>query len=239
MFTVLFLLSTPEASFAYGNNHGREGSRSIIKKIISAYGGPNAIRNIKTVHAAGFVAAFMRQDWGSYELYFKRPRKLRVETNYRHSSETRILNGDQGYRGTDQEPLSQVRDYRFFAMLYQCKHFDLPYGLLSGVYRISIKGKALLHGRPVVILHLTDSEGTRMDVCIDAGTSLIVKVTGYISLAGGRTAVLSSEFSRFRKVAGTVFPFRIVYFAEGQKIAEATMNKYLVNAPLPDSLFAP
>ncbi|MDH4163112.1 MAG: hypothetical protein OEW15_10540 [Nitrospirota bacterium] len=70
----------------------------------------------------------MRQDAGTYELAFKRPRMLRVDTKYGRSLETRILRGRTGYRGTDVVPLVEVTDHRLLAMVYQYKHLDLLYG---------------------------------------------------------------------------------------------------------------
>ena len=49
----------------------------------------------------------MRQDRGSYELFFKRPRKLKVDIKYQRSSETRVLDGNTGYRGANDGPLQK------------------------------------------------------------------------------------------------------------------------------------
>jgi hypothetical protein len=212
---------------------------SLVSKIISAYGGKDAIERLKSVHASGNIEAFMRRDHGTYEIYFKRPRKLRVDTTYRGSSETRILNGQMGYRGMDGLPLSQAGGGSLLAMVYQYKHFDLPYGLLKGVYSIKRKGKEDLNGKPVEVLHLTDSEGPPMDVYVDTQTFFIVKVTGYFVVTGGRSTALSAEFSDFRKVDGTEFPFRITNYADGYRIAETTMKTYRINTSVADSLFTP
>jgi outer membrane lipoprotein-sorting protein len=216
-----------------------ENIPSLVSKIIAAYGGKHAIERLKSVHASGTIEAFMRRDHGTYEVYFKRPRKLRVDTRYQGSSETRILNGQRGYRGMDGFPLSQAEGDSLLAMVYQFKHFDLPYGLLKGAYSIKRKGKEVLNGRPVEVLHLTDGEGPAMDVSVDTHTFFIVKVTGYFVVTGGRSTALSAEFSDFRKVDGTVFPFRITNYAGGYRIAETTMKTYRINSPMPDSLFAP
>jgi hypothetical protein len=216
-----------------------ENIPSLVSKIIAAYGGKDAVEKLKNVHASGDIEAFMRRDHGTYEVYFKRPRKLRVDTKYQGSSETRILNGQMGYRRMDGLPLSQARGGSLLAMVYQYKHFDLPYGLLKGAYSIRTKGKEDLNGRPVEVLHLTDNEGPPMDAYVDTHAFFIVKVTGYFVVAGSRSTALSAEFSDFRKVDGTVFPFRIINYAGGFKIAETTMKTYRINTSMADSLFAP
>lgn len=216
-----------------------EGVPSLVRKIIAAYGGKEAIEQIKSVYAAGSIEALMRQDSGSYEICFKRPGKLLVETKYRRSSETRILNGGIGYRGVDGLPAVQTTGDSLLAMVYQYKHFDLPHGLLKGSYAITVKGREDLKGKPAEVLHLTDKGGPPMDVYVDTRTYLIVKVSGYFSMPGGESTVLSAEFSDFRKVDGTVFPFRITNYAGGYRIARTTMKTYRINQPMPDSLFEP
>ncbi len=213
--------------------------KSLVSKIVTAYGGKDVLEKLKSVYASGNIEAFMRQDHGTYEVFLKRPRKLRVETKYQNSSETRILNGDAGYREADGLPFSQVKGDSLLAMVYQYKHTDLPYGLLKNAYSIKIKGREDLNGKQVEVLHLTDSEGPPMDIYVDVRTFLIVKVTGYFEMPGGQSTALSAEFSDFRKVDGAVFPFRITNFASGFKIAETEMKTYKINPPMPDSLFKP
>jgi hypothetical protein len=238
--TVLFVMAGfAGVSTAAGTPGSPEDVRSLVTKIIAAYGGKGVIEGMKSVYAAGKIEAFMRRDRGTYEVCLKRPRKLRLDTKYRQSSETRILDGESGYRGMDGLPLSRATGASLLAMVYQYKHSDLPYGLLKGVYSISVKGKEDLNGKPVEVLHLTDSEGPPMDVYVDAHTFFIVKVTGYFTVAENRSTTLSAEFSDFRRVDGTVFPFRIANYAGGYRIAETKMSVYKINPPIPDSLFVP
>jgi hypothetical protein len=239
LIVLFFLPVLLEASSAAAAPAAHEDVGSLVSKIVAAYGGKGVIEGMKSVYAAGKIDAFMRRDHGTYEVCFKRPRKLRVETKYQESSETRILNGDTGYRGMDGQPLSEAEGGSLLAMVYQYKHFDLPYGLLKDAYSVTGKGKEDLNGKAVEVLHLIDSEGPPMDVYVDTRTFFIVKVTGYFVVAGGRSTALSAEFSDFRKVDGTVFPFRIANFGGGYRIAETTMSVYRINPPIPDSLFAP
>ena len=212
---------------------------SLVEKIITASGGKTAVAGMTGVHASGDIEAYMRGDRGKYELFFQRPGKLRVETQYQRASETRIVNNGRGYRGTDNAPLSPVQDHRFLAMVYQYRHFDLAYGLLTGMYSVRMKEKDHLNGKPVEVMHLTADDGPPMDVYVDTETFFVVKVTGYFTVSDGRPTTLSSEFSDFRKVGDMVFPFTVINYAGGQKIAETRMKTYRINPPLADSLFLP
>ena len=212
---------------------------SLVEKIITANGGKAAVAGMTSVHASGDIEAYMRGDRGRYELFFQRPGKLRVDTQYQRSSETRILNDSRGYRGTDKNPLSPVQGHPLLAMGYQYCHFDLVYALLTGVYAVRMKGQEILNGKPVEVIHLIADDGPPMDVYVDSETFLILKVTGYFSVTDGRLTTLSSEFSDFRKVGDTVFPFTVINYAGGEKIAETRMKTYRINPPLEPSLFLP
>ena len=216
-----------------------ERIQTLVAKIVAAYGGGKVIEETTSVSAIGEIEALMRQDRGSYELSFKRPRKLRVDIRYQRSSETRVLDGNTGYRGANDVSLSEVNGLSLVAMVYQYKHFDLPYGLLFGTYSIKMEGERELDGKTVEVIHLSDTEGPPMDVYIDAETFHIVRVTGHFAADDGRTMVLSSEFSNFKKVGDAVFPFKVINYASGQRIAEIIMKSYKINLTMPDHLFEP
>ncbi len=209
---------------------------SIVNKVIDAYGGKEVVEGIHSLHAKGEIRAFMRHDHGTYELYLKRERKLRVETKYEHSSELRILNDDRGYRSDDGLPLEEVFGPKYFSMLYQYKHLDILHGLLKGSYKISYAGNSSVNGNDTEVLRLIDKEGTIMDVFIDIHNFLIVKVTGYFS-EDDKKMYLSAEFSDFKKVGGSLFPFSITNYAAGMKIAQTVIDKYFINPDIPDSFF--
>jgi len=239
LFVFLYLFVHVQMTFASDTHGWPEDISSLIAKTVAAYGGEKVVEGATGMHAAGDINAIMRHDRGSYEISFKRPRKLRVVTKYQRSFETRLLNGTSGYRGTGEVPLTPVTDQRYLAMVYQYKHIDILYGILHDLYSISRKGKEDLNGKRAEVLHLTDQEGPPMDVYVDAATFLIVKVTGYFVVGEGRSTTLTSEFSDFRKVADTVFPYKITNYAGGQKIAETSMQSYRIDPAIPDTIFAP
>jgi hypothetical protein len=210
----------------------------IIEKVVDAYGGKETIESIQGMHIKGNIEALMLRDHGTYALYFKRGRKLRVETKYRHSSEIRILNGDKGYRGTDVLPVEEVFGARYFAMVYHFKHLDLLHDLVKGTYQMQSMGKSSVGVSEVEVFHLNDKDGAIMDVYIDTHKFLILKVTGYFK-EKDKEIDLSVEFSDFKKVSRTVFPFRITNYAGGLKIAQTVIDSYLLNPDIADFLFEP
>lgn len=211
---------------------------SFIREVIEAYGGEKALAGITSIYAKGSIEAFMRGDRGVSTRYFKRPRKLRAELAYQKSSETRILNGFRGWRGSGGEPLREVHGPAYLAMAYQFKYLDLPFGFLDKGYKITYLGRENLRGAPVEVLQLVDNEGTIMRVYVDAGTRLIARVVGSFG-AGPGGAELAAEFSDYRNVAGVKFPFRVSNYSGANKIAENLVTEIQINKEMPDALFQP
>ena len=232
------LIAGPKALCAEGPSSEAQRITSIMNKVIDAYGGKDIIEGNNSVRAKGKIEAFMLRDHGTYEFYFKRGGKLRVETRYEHSSEVRILNDERGYRRTDTLPFEEVYGPRFLSMVYQYKHLNILHDLIAGSYRIRSLGQSQTRGDNIEVFRLNDKEGTVMDVSVDKQSFFIVKVAAYFS-AENKQIDLSAEFSDFRKVGDSVFPFKITNYAGGLKIAQTVIEKYSLDPPIADSFFVP
>ena len=233
LWAVILLTVGPALLRAEGTQQEDERVRRIIEKVVKAYGGSKALKNVRSIYAKGRIAAFAFGEEGTYVRYFERGRRLRVDIDYPNSSEHRILNGTKGYEGG-----SEVTGDRYLAMVYQYKQLHLPYGLLHSDYRVTYEGKEQVDGKETEVLGLIDKEGPPMKIYIDTKTFYIVKVSGDFSMGGG-SMELSAVFSEFRKVGGTYLPYRITNFAGGQRIAETHIREYKVNTPMAESLFGP
>lgn len=232
------LVSGPKTICAEETSSEVQRITSIINKVIDAYGGKDIIEGIHSIHAKGKIEAFMLHDRGTYEFYFKRGGKLRVETKYEHSSEVRVLSDERGYRSTDTLPFEEVYGPRFLSMVYQYKHLNILHDLITGAYRIRSVGLSRTSGDNIEVFRLNDKEGTVMDVSVDKQTFFIIKVAAYFS-AENKQIDLSAEFSDFRKVGDAVFPFTITNYAGGLKIARTVIEKYSLGPSMADSFFMP
>jgi hypothetical protein len=177
----MFLLLIPGSKALCAEEPSSEAQRitSTMNKVIDAYGGKDIIEGIHSLHAKGKIEAFMLHDHGTYEFYFNRGKKLRVETKYEHSSEVRILNDERGYRSTDTLPFEEVYGPRFLSMVYQYKHLNILHDLITGAYQIRSVGLSYSSGDNIEVFRLNDKEGTVMDIFIDRQTFFIVKVAAY------------------------------------------------------------
>ncbi len=236
---VFFLLCSILMYDAHGaETRTPEKVKSLVDKVVHAYGGKEAIERVKSIYIRGKIRAFMPVDEGNYIIYLRIPRKLRLQITYRNYSEERILNGHRGYEGTDGYPLPEVTGIRCLSIVYQYKAQDIPYGLLHNAYRLSDEGKESVNGIPVEVLRLEDKEGPPMKIYIDLKNFGIVKISGFFSMGGNETS-LSSEFADFRRVRGMMFPFRFANYAGGQKVAEIVIEEYKINRDIEDSVFEP
>ena len=213
-------------------------SLDLVEKMVQAYGGAQQIERVVALNAVGEIDAFARGTRGTYKRFFKRTRKLRVETGYPGLTEVRVLNGQLAWRTNDRDGIKGDTGPSRQAMIYQYKQLDLPYGLLKGAYNLRYAGEAMVGSQTTHVMEVWDDEGPAMRVNVDATAHVIVKVTGIVK-AGEKTMSLAAEFSDFRWVDGTPLPFRIHNFAADIAISETVMTSYEVN-PAPDSeLFVP
>jgi len=212
-------------------------SKTVIDKVIAAYGGRERLSKVKTIAAEGRIMAIMRGDEGAYRRTLRRDGSLFVDIVYSRSSERRILHEDKGYRGTAGN-MDEVSGSRLQAMVYQYNELNLPYGLLDDTFRVKELRKDIVHGETVHVLRLTDRAGNQMDVFVHAESYCIVKCEGFFVM-GTESTSLSAEFGDFRAIDGVLLPFKIVNYAGGMKISVTTIDRYQINPAINDSLFKP
>jgi len=210
----------------------------IIQDIINAYGGRDAIMKAKNVFARGPIKAFMRKDSGTYTRHMSMDGRLRVDIRYTMSSELRILNGRDGWRGEEKGALTKVSGFQYLSMVYQYNQLNIPHGLIKGQYDVKWAGEAEVEGRTTDILYLSDNEGPDMEIFVDREDHRILKTSGFFYF-GGQRVDLTAEFADFRKVDGVLFPFRITNYSEGFKLGETDITDMRVNVRMKDSLFRP
>jgi hypothetical protein len=213
-------------------------TKPIVEGIIEAYGGKDAITKVKNVFAKGPIRAFMRQDNGTYTRHMALDRKLRVDIRYTQSSELRILNGSEGWRGENKGALNKVEGFQYLAMVYQYNQLNIPYGLIKDQYDVKWIGEAEVEGSQTDILALSGEDGPAMEIYVDRNDHRILKTSGFFDF-GGQRVDLTAEFAEFKKVHGVLFPFKITNYSEGFKLGETDLKEVRVNVRMKDSLFRP
>jgi hypothetical protein len=206
-------------------------------RMFDAYGGRERLSQIRSIAAVGKITALVRGDSGVYRRAWRTDGKLFVDIQYTRSRETRILNGTRALRGID-EKLEDVSGPGYLAMVYQYNELSMPFALLDGSFDVKDVGRESLAGAQVRVLRCRDRAGNSIDVFVDEKTYRIVKTLGSFSV-GDKSTTLSAVFSDFRFVDGVLMPFRVVNYAGDTRISETTIEDYLLNARLSDTLFDP
>jgi hypothetical protein len=212
-------------------------SKTVIDKVIAAYGGRERLMKVRAISAEGRITAIMRNDKGTYRRTLRRDGNLFVDIVYSRSSERRILYKDKGYRGIGGK-MEEVSGPRLQAMVYQYNELNLPYGLLDDTFTVTDLRKDTVNGESVHVLRLADRAGNQMDVFVHAANSRIVKCEGFF-IMGTEATSLSAEFGDFKTIDGVLLPFKIINFASGRKISVTTIDRYQINPAIDDSLFKP
>lgn len=205
--------------------------------ILDAYGGRVRLAQIQSLAAEGGIAAIVRGDSGVYRRAWRKDGKLLVDILYTRSRETRILNGQRTLRGVDGK-VEDVSGPGAAAMIYQYNELSMPFALLDETFEIETQGTEVVDGVDVRVLRCTSGSGNSLDLFVSETTHRIMKARGSFSV-NGQPATLSSEYGNFRFVQGILLPFRIVNYSGSIKISEISIENYLINAPLNDSLFDP
>jgi hypothetical protein len=230
-FLIIFLFLIPLSHAE--NTETKE--KALVSKIIDAYGGKKQLAKVVSISAEGHVKDFFSVDEGIYFRYMKRDRKLFVDIKYFRSTEKRILDGDKGYRGTE-EKVTEVKGLPYDAMVYQYNQLNLPYGLVDGTFKVTYLRKENIGNTDAEVLKLEDKYGHDIEVYLSPKDFLIHKVTGYFKMGQAKTS-LSAEFTDFRKVEGILLPFKVINHADALKISETYIVKYTINPKINDSAY--
>ena len=234
-FTIIIqiLLCLPIIGFGAASDPSR-----IVGDILTAYGGKENIGAIKSVVATGMIKDFVAGGEGFYARYYQEPQKLRIEIMPEQDGEVRILNG---YKGWEKGPggVSEVSKIMHQSMVYQYSYLDLPMGLEHRIYTIKSGGIQRLGTRHMYLLLISLKNAPQLHVYVDSRTSLITKVAADFATGMMGGSELATEYYDFRRVAGVLFPHRLVNYAGGTKLSEIILTEIRVNQHINESLFLP
>jgi len=229
---LLLVLMLPLASCAHRVLTPQE---TTVRKILTAYGGRDALVRVQALSAEGTITRFKTKDEGTYTRFMRRDGNLLVSIAYPNFLEVRLLNGPKGYRGAPGR-LNEVSGDLYLAMVYQYNQLDLPFGFLDGALKPSAPLTSDRSGEEDTI-HCVDRAGNALEVTVRRSDSRIVKTTGNFQVNSAKTS-LSAEFDDFHMVEGVLLPFRIVNYAEGMKISETRITLYRINPFISGSTFS-
>lgn len=225
-------LSFPAAAHAAA---GPTPVDTLVDTVLTAYGGKAALGKIKAYRMEGSVTSVMRGE-GPLARTFARPNRLKTTLDYPNHFETRILDGDQGWRSDGKGNMSPADGFLRTSMVLQAARADIPW--LLDERRAAIKLLAPMDGGKLQGLEIPLGEGLTLTVYADTATGRIVRTSGVLEAPGMKTN-FATDFADFRVVDGVLFPFREANFASNQPTGDTVITRVVLNPPLTDKDFRP
>jgi outer membrane lipoprotein-sorting protein len=208
----------------------------IIAKNIKARGG---IEKFKSVNSMKISATVTAQGMKlPVTVYSKRPNMMREETEIQGQKMVRAFDGTtawtinpmtgggaQALTGTAANTAIDSADLEGPLVDYKQKG-----------HTIELVGNETLDGKPVHHLKITRKTGTVQHLYLDADSGLERKTI--IALEqGGMKVDLEIILADFKSIDGLMMPAMTRQLMNGNEIAQVTVDKVELNAPIEDSLF--
>ena len=205
---------------------------------VEAEGGAKAHAALRSFRASGFTRLGDKKV--DFFLYAARPRCVRVETLGEKGSLVRAFDGvyapwkkDDPVRPPRRLGQAEEKDFILDA------DFDNPlYDYRARQISLDYAGETTIDGKVYQKLLATVRFTDVLTLYLDDETHLLVR-RDQTKRVGGRTAVVETHYSDFKKVAGVKLPCRIRIEIEGHLLDETVIENYEVNPTLPADFFSP
>jgi len=208
----------------------------LVDLVVAAYGGAETIERSKSLKQSGALESYRHGKTGTVERIFSRPDRLRVDIKIPGAPpESRILNGEQGWRDGKEVPPMMAR-----AMLLQAARLDLPYLIMKAGQDIKMLGPINRDDhRDVKGLEVPMEDGLRMIAVVDAKTGYIISSHGLIEIAPNRGMEFTTFYTHHEQMNGMVLATEEAHFAQGQPTGKTTLNQSEIVQDVPDTTFRP
>ena len=205
---------------------------------VEAAGGAKAHAALHSFRATGFTRVGDKKV--DFFLYAARPRSVRIETLGEKGSLVRAFDGVHAPWKKD-DPLQPPRrlargEEKDFIL---DADFDNPlYDYQARRISLDYAGETTVGGKVCQKLLATVRFTDVLTLYLDDETHLLVR-RDQTKRMGGKSVVVETHYSDFKKVAGVRLPRRIRIEVEGRVLNETVIENYEVNPALPAGFFAP
>lgn len=206
--------------------------QAVLQRIIDAYGGEKNLRKLDTVVQEWGFVALMGNRHGTDIRSIRIPDQLRVELRYPNKTETRILNGEQGYVVFDEKAVKPAAPPQRDAMRLQLMRLYSPLVLSDKSKSVTL----VIQGNHCALSLLEN--GVRADYLVNQDTWRIEKVVGTLTINDAEMQFLT-EYSDFKFVDGVLVHQKENKFAGGMNTAKLQLRGVTFDASLDDETFMP
>jgi len=198
-----------------------------LASVIDAYGGAEAVGKLKSFRVKAHIVAQVRKKLGSTRRDFVFPDKFRADIDYPDSSEIRILDAEEGWRG-DKNQLKNAQGPLKTSMVYQMLRSTIP--LVFSIHRDKLqdKGKRIRNGKQCRLILLNWSDELEVVYFVDSSDKLIRRVEGSIKVGGGAMR-FATDYGAFKNVDGVMFPFAEENYASSRHTGSTRVQAIIFN----------
>jgi len=199
-----------------------------VDSIVEAYGGAKAVAKLAAYRLEGTVEAHIMGGSGKFRRDFTAPDSLRVELVYPDRTETRILAGDEAWRGSPKE-LTAVDGVRRTSMVYQMIRATAPWFLDANRAKLTHVGDNSTGHRKYRTLRLAWSDALNVDFWIDDETHLVELVLGTLTVKG-QSMTFATRYEKYKRVGGVMIPHQESSFVNQQHTGTTVIEKVKLGA---------
>lgn len=212
----------------------------IAARNLAARGGEERIRAVRSMRFVGRISGVHGGEAGLV-FEWRRPEAVRITTTIQGMDMIQASDGESGwlvmpfYGSTDAQPAS-AQD---LARLARSADVDGPFvDPQAKGRRIELLGRDRFEGSEVFRLRVTESDGTAVELDLDAETYLVLRETG-TRVQGGVERRYESVYGDFKEVDGLLVPFSRELRVEGAPTVQVTtLDSVELDVALPDGRFA-
>jgi outer membrane lipoprotein-sorting protein len=215
----------------------------IVERNISARGGLQAWRTVKTLSMSGKLDAGGKQKVQlPFVLEMERNRKTRLELQFNGQTAVQVYDGTNGWKLRPFLNRRDVEPYTQDELKAASMQADIDGPLVDYVAKgtkVQLDGIQSVEGHDAFNLKLTLKTGQVQHIWVDAQTFLDVKVEGTPRRLDGRFHPVATYMRDYRSVNGLMIPYLNETAVDGVKQTEKIiLEKVIVNPKLEDSHFS-
>jgi outer membrane lipoprotein-sorting protein len=215
----------------------------IVERNISARGGLQAWRTVKTMSMSGKLDAGGKQKVQlPFVLEMERNRKTRLELQFNGQTAVQVYDGTNGWKLRPFLNRRDVEPYTSDELKAASMQADIDGPLVDYVAKgtkVQLEGIQSVEGHDAFNLKLTLKTGQVQHIWVDAQTFLDVKIEGTPRRLDGRFHPVATYLRDYRSVNGLMIPYVNETAVDGVKQTEKILvEKVIVNPKLEDSHFS-
>lgn len=215
-----------------------QDANKIRQKMIEAQGGAKLLESLKDSTMVGTIEMIQMGLSGSITMYQKEPDKMRMDAEIMGMTITQAYDGEIAWMINPQTGTAeQLPPEVGVEIKRQSMGNDILLNPEKHGITYSYVGKEKIGDKEYIVLEQIFSDGFKSSLYIDQDTYLTYKTKAKTVNQMGVEVESESVFSDYRKVNGTMVPYQITIYQDGEEYMTIKIAEIKFNSGLDDSFF--